>query len=387
MRRKDCIAIGSVLALLSAAPAGVRAQDAALLLGEYESTTLIVVHGDSVSARRGAGLVVPRPGGWWRVGVDAPSIRYPAQRADTDTTPDSLREPTMSAHGEELGHDACFAHIVWAAPLGTMPTLPDGDCAEGADPAGEYSFTFVSPVVLTMYAGITTDYAYNFRRGTIVATLDSAAHHPLVSIGGPGNVEDPPDPDPAFGVGRGDARWAREGARCNFEYNRDLRQSDEADSSEYDYRGTLIVRSPGRWRLDRYYANISYVGRGAEDDCILRIPVPERLTGWDRLTVQMTAIRTRVPKAIDAFTSPNGAVAVVLDSTATHVFRITQGALGPELGVIGPRPNWVRSVEMTTMSQWATGAAAGRWEMELAAVLPAVVEVRRGTATPARDRR
>ncbi|HEX8848010.1 MAG TPA: hypothetical protein VF761_00590 [Gemmatimonadaceae bacterium] len=401
MRRS---AIGGVLLAIGMAPAA-RAQDAALLLGQRETTLLIVVHGDTVSARRGAGLVVPRASGWWRVGVDGPSIDYPelrarvyprwradsiradsAQRwmaehpdtasAPTADAPDSLPPREMNMHGEELGHEACFAHVVWAVPLGTLPALPDSLCAEGAEPAGEYSFTFVSPAILTMYAGITTDYSYNFTRGTIVATLDSAARHPLTSIGGRSYDDDAVDPDPALGVSPHDAAWAREAMRCNVEYNKGIREEND-DTTSWDYVGTWIARTPGRWRYERYYANTSYVGRGHEESCVVRVPVPARITGWDRLTVPMPAIRKRVPKAMDAFTSPNGAVAVVLDSTGTRVFRLEKGALGRELASIP-------SVENPTMSQWATGGSVRRWEAELAPVLPEVLAVRPGGADAAK---
>lgn len=373
MRSAKVAAIGGALLVLGAAPVA-RAQDAAFLLGERETTVLIVVHGDSVVARRGAGLVVPRASGWWRVGVDGPSIEYPELRAPTEQP-----ERGMNMHGEELGHDACFGHVVWAAPLGQMPTLPDTICDPEAEPAGEYSFTFVSPSILTMYAGITTDYSYNFARGAIVATLDAAWRHPVTTIGGQRDGEHEIDPDPALGVPAGDRAWAREALRCNLSYNRGVHE-DAADSTETDYVGTWIRRTPGRWRFERYYANTSYVGRGHEDACVVRVPVPTRLTGWDRLTVPWSSVRRRYRKAIDVFTSPNGAVAIVIDSGAIRVLRLEQGALGRELGSIGSYHSMSSDVGNTTMSQWATGAAAGRWESELAAVLPEVLEVRKGEA-------
>ncbi|NUQ19492.1 MAG: hypothetical protein HOQ09_00875 [Gemmatimonadaceae bacterium] len=407
MRSAKVGAIGAALLVLGAAPVA-RAQDAAFLLGERETTVLIVVHGDSFVARRGAGLVVPLASGWWRVGVDRPGTEYPelrarlyprwrvdSARADSlqrwaaehphtitarDTAPTKQRERDMNIHGEELGHDACFGHVVWAVPLGEMPALPDSLCAPEAEPAGSYSFTFVSPSILTMYAGITTDYSYNFTRGTIVATLDAARRHSVTTMGGQHDGEHEIDPDPAFGVPAGDRAWAREALRCNLSYNRGL-HDDAADSTETDYVGTWIKRTPGRWRFERYYANTSYVGRGHEDVCIVRVPVPTRLTGWDRLTVPWSSVRRRYRKAIDAFTSPNGAVAIVIDSGGIRVVRLEKGALGRELGSIAPDNSMSSRVESTTMSQWATGASAGRWEAELAAVLPVALEVREGETT------
>jgi hypothetical protein len=422
MRPTRWIAIGTTVLVLFVPHDAVQAQDAALLLGQNDKTMLIVVRGDSVVARRGPGLIVPRADGWWRVGADVPSIDYPELRArlypkwradsirtdslerwaaahpdiaetsdpvqveDSSTTPDSLREPTTNMHGEELGHEVCFGHVIWAAPLGTMPALPDSICADNEEPAGEYAFTFVSPAVLTMSAGITTDYSYNFVRGTIVATLDSAARHPLISIGRRTYTEQEVDPVTALGVRTEDRPWLGEAVRCNIEYNQEVRAGDETDSTSFDYMGTWITRTAGRWRFERYYANTSYVGRGMESTCPIRIPVPAALTGWDRLTVPMATIRKRVPKAFDAFTSPNGAVAVVLDSTATRVFRIEHESLGRELGLIAPDPNWLRRLEMTTMSQWATGASAERWEKELTAVLPEVAKVTRLSAPGLKQR-
>lgn len=172
--------------------------------------------------------------------------------------------------------------------------------------------------------------------------LDSIARHPLTAISSGTDFFDRLLQGP---------RWSAELRRCDRRYNQESgRALTDDDTTEYDYVGATITRGPGRWRLVDYYVNQTNAGRGSEWSCELRIVVPERVTGWDRLTVPMAVIRRRVPKAFDAFTSPNGSIAVVLDPTSTRVFRVEKRELGRELAVIAPDPSAMRGVEMTTMS-------------------------------------
>lgn len=394
--------LGAILLALLTASVPVRAQDFALLLGEHDRTLLITVHGDTVRARRGAGIVVPRASGWWRVGVDEPTIDYPEFRArlyprwradsirqdsldrvareqpiepDTATHADTVEEePATNMHGEPLGQEACFAHVFWAAPLGSWPTLPPGGCPNGEEPSGEWDVTFVSPALLASYVGITTDVSYNFARDLVVVRLDSLARSPVSDMGvGSRDFEDEHDP-----------RWGREAARCNRWYNANF-MDDPDDPEPRDHIGTLIQRTPGRWRFERYYANMSYAGRGQVASCDLTIPVPASITGWDRLTVPLATLRKRFPKLLDAFTSPGSAtgtgIAVVIDTSGYRVLRVTKGVLGGELGVVPKRPDLIMwDAAVTVMAQWATGPGAARWERDLANVLTEAVSV---MSTPA----
>lgn len=406
MRSLLPLAIGP---LLLAVPATAPAQDVAFLLGRREHTVLIVVRGDSVRARSGAGLIVPRPTGWWRVGVDSPTVEYPELRArvyprfradsirqdsirrfdaehplppngGVDTPPaDTAAQEETNMLGEPIGHEACFGHVIWAAPLGSWPVLPDSICAEEEQGGGHWSFTFVGPTLVTMYTGITGDYSYNFARGMVAAPLESLRRTPVTGVdAGWELLEDERDP-----------RWRREVRRCTREYNRDFWDAPD-DTLAHDYVGTLITRAPGRWVYTRYYANTSTAGRGSESACDLQIPVPASITGWDRLTVPMRVVKQRVPDAVDAFTSPaqgGAAVAVVLVGDEARVFRVARGTLGAELGVValGSLPI-LPDAAGTMMAQWATGTAARRWEKELAPVLPEPIPVRRPSAAGAQHR-
>ena len=402
---------------------------AVLLLGVNPSnprTVAIEVVGDSVSIRSGAGLIVPRRTGFWRVGIGGPTTDFPELRgrvlaregidsllpqpvidsmvmaqyqaevvrqaaadsatevaASRDTVaPDTATddaEPQMNMHGERFGLGECFAQWTWAAPLGSWPTTPANfQCDSTESPGGEASFTFVGPEHLSLYTGVTSDVSYSFRRGSALGSTDY-----LVAHGLPGTDE---RLDGKGGPAAG-APLTREIARCEVEFVKALHGDDagyfEPMEDNPDYRGTVITRNAGRWVYSRYYALTSYAGRGWEYNCDLKIRVPKSVTGWDSLTVPWKAIKRQLPGAVDAYSSPRGDLLVVSTPAGVAVYRPRGSTLGAAIG----RATWESMLGYgmaggmepgyMVMDQWATGQGAERWARTLEPLLPRVAPVQR----------
>lgn len=423
MPRHSCFGFSSkvplaAVALIAIAAPPAAAQHSAFLLGitpGEQRTILVEIHGDTVRARSGAGFIVPRRHGFWRVGADAPLPSYPELRRQAvayyhiDTTlTDSARvamavaeEETRvretqaaeslaaakqqsdsaeetNAYGEPLGHEPCFARQLWAAPLGRWPVLAPPECGDGTEFGGDVFWRFVGPEHVSASLELTGDYSYGFARSAILGGIDSLARG-FASI----------DRDLAGGGGPATSASVRAAERkCNEGWIRGMLQQDPADYPEGvgDFRGTLIHRLSGRWGYARYYALTSRAGRGAETICEMSVRVPRAVSGWDSLTVPWRAIKRTMPSAFDAFASPSGDVIVVLTPTALVVRRRAASTLGKTLAEfpwteLHPMSILAADPEITAMSQWATGVNADRWTRELAPVLDRAAHAR-GKSTP-----
>ena len=382
-------------------------------------TVWIETVGDSLRISSGPGLIVPRKGGFWRVGIDAPTRDYPelrgrvlarqgrdsllpdsaiasleyaeqeaaahrdaeAARADTlPPAPDTMPEGEIltNMRGERLDEGVCFARWVWAAPLGAWPATPDvHDCEETEEPGGDATFTFVGPEHVALYLEVTADVSFSFARGATLGTMDSLAARGIRStndtLGGGG------EPPPTAAV-------KREIRRCDARWMTAVQGGVEEDGDSlfvHDFQGTYIGRGRGRWQYVRYYALTNYAGRGMEDHCELQTRLSRSITGWDSLTVPWEVVKKRIPNALDAYSSPRGDLLVVVTPKELMVHRASGVTIGRMLGratwqaVMGAQTMDVRDPSVAVMAQWATGSGAARWGKELAAVLPVAVPVAR----------
>lgn len=385
-------------------------------------TVWIETIGDSLRISSGPGLIVPRKSGFWRVGIDAPTRDYPelrgrvlarqgrdsllpdsaiasleyaeqeaaahreaeAARADTlppapDTVPEG--EILTNMRGERLDEGVCFARWVWAAPLGAWPATPDvHDCEADEEPGGDATFTFVSPEHVALNLEVTADVSFSFARGATLGTLNALEARGIRSTNVPlgGGGEPPPTAAVKREIRRCDVRWMR-AVQGGFDEQRD-------SLVVHDFQGTYIGRGRGRWQYVRYYAMTNYAGRGMEEHCELQTRLPRSITGWDSLTVPWEVVKKRIPKALDAYSSPRGDLLVVVTPRELVVHRTSGVTIGRMLGratweaVMGAQTMDVDDPRVAVMAQWATGSGAARWGRELARVLPVVV---RGRQSPA----
>jgi len=143
-------------------------------------------------------------------------------------------------------------------------------------------------------------------------------------------------------------------------FNREMAQ-------DMDYRNTVldiipnessfgIFRRNGMWIFKgrvNYMENSSYLYK---DFNINIIPTKE-LISFDQLLVPWKVIKSKVPEALDAFTSPNEDIAVVFTYGYILIYRIDNGTLSDE-----PIERIkLNSGEKVVMAEWALGKYSLLW--------------------------
>jgi len=118
-----------------------------------------------------------------------------------------------------------------------------------------------------------------------------------------------------------------------------------------------LVRKNGHWYLQ---GRINYQAGTKPNymDFNVNLIPPAKLIFYDALCLSWQNIKDRVPDAVDAFTSPNRDIALVLTKTKLFVYAISAGQLDSEpLTKIG-----MKEGESVIMAEWATGSYVDNWE-------------------------
>ncbi|KJR45231.1 hypothetical protein UF75_4375 [Desulfosporosinus sp. I2] len=120
-----------------------------------------------------------------------------------------------------------------------------------------------------------------------------------------------------------------------------------------------LIRKNGHWYLR---GRINYYDQDSNDpnymDFNVNLVPPAKLIFYDTLWLSWQYIKDRVPDAVDAFTSPNQDMALVLTKTKLQVYAISAGQLGNEpLAKID-----LQSGASVIMAEWATGSYVDNWE-------------------------
>lgn len=85
---------------------------------------------------------------------------------------------------------------------------------------------------------------------------------------------------------------------------------------------------------------------------------PANMVAYDMLHVPWTNIKDKVPLAVDAYTSPNNDMAIVITRNKVMVFSINEGNLGEE----PVRTFAIPDGSAVIMAEWATGDYVLNWE-------------------------
>jgi hypothetical protein len=112
----------------------------------------------------------------------------------------------------------------------------------------------------------------------------------------------------------------------------------------------FLLRRNGHWILSgRLFGKDAFGGEAYKNYDISLIP-PKALVSYDDLKVSWNSIKEKNPDAIDAYTSPNEDMALVLTKESIYVYSINKGKLSDKyLGKIKLKTN-----ETVIMSEWAT---------------------------------
>lgn len=127
----------------------------------------------------------------------------------------------------------------------------------------------------------------------------------------------------------------------------DIGQNDsfglERKMGHWFFKGRINYRKDDKTRFADYSINV--------------IP-PAEMIFYDELSVPWTAVKDRIPEAVDVFTSPNRDIALVITRTELVVFGITSGRLENQpLGRIS-----LKTGETVVMAEWAVGRYVEAWE-------------------------
>jgi hypothetical protein len=121
---------------------------------------------------------------------------------------------------------------------------------------------------------------------------------------------------------------------------------NEKDLKETDWG---VFRRGGRWILRGRIMN-------PYKEFDITYATPKSLIRYDDLYPSFNIIKTKVPEAVDAYSSPNRDFVVVLTSKELLVLEITDGKLGDIKNRIS-----LNDEEVAIMAHWATGAYVDEW--------------------------
>jgi hypothetical protein len=118
-----------------------------------------------------------------------------------------------------------------------------------------------------------------------------------------------------------------------------------------------LERKMGHWFF-KGRINYRKEGKAYFTDYNINVIPPVELIFNDELSIPWTAVKDRVPEAVDVFTSPNKDIALVITRTELIIFGISNGKL--ENRPLGKTA--LKAGETVVMAEWATGRYVKVWE-------------------------
>ncbi len=118
-----------------------------------------------------------------------------------------------------------------------------------------------------------------------------------------------------------------------------------------------LTRKNGHWILR---GRINYKENGEQDfiDFNIKAVPPTELVHYDELSIPWNGIKMKIPEVIDAYTSPNDDIAVVITHKYISIYPINNGELGKEpFEKIS-----LNDDEEVVMAEWAIGRYVNVWE-------------------------
>lgn len=118
-----------------------------------------------------------------------------------------------------------------------------------------------------------------------------------------------------------------------------------------------LFRAAGHWL---FKGRINYESQGVYkfSDFNINIIPSSELVFYDDLWIPWTQIKDRVPDALDAYTSPNKDIAIIVTRDRILIYEINSGVLG-DLPI--KRIN-LKNSETVIMAEWAGGSYMEKWE-------------------------
>jgi hypothetical protein len=95
-------------------------------------------------------------------------------------------------------------------------------------------------------------------------------------------------------------------------------------------------------------------------DFNVKVIPPSKLVSYDELCLSWSSIKARIPEAIDAYTSPNRDMAVIVTSNSLLVYSIENGVLSGS----PQRKIKLNEKETVVMAEWSSGKYTDKWDKE-----------------------
>lgn len=121
-----------------------------------------------------------------------------------------------------------------------------------------------------------------------------------------------------------------------------------------------LARRNGHWIIKGRLNKIEPTKSVPYVDFNIKAIPPQKLVSYDELHIPWSVIKSKVPETIDAFTSPNKNIAIVINSNSILVYTI-------ENDTISEKPLKkikLKDKETIVMAEWATGKYTDKWEKE-----------------------
>ena len=150
---------------------------------------------------------------------------------------------------------------------------------------------------------------------------------------------------------------AKKAFDSSFEVKKSLLNEDKSNRAsdiKLNYENYTMLRRNGHWVLS---------GKAIDNNCNsetfnIEYLLPKKLINYDRLSVNWSIIKDAIPSAIDAYTSPNGRISIILNKSYIYVYEISSGKIiGQPLTKIK-----LNNSETVVMAEWASGDFVDKWD-------------------------
>lgn len=127
-------------------------------------------------------------------------------------------------------------------------------------------------------------------------------------------------------------------------------------TEEVDYSNFTIYRTNGTWALKGRISDNN--SNNQPIDFPLGIKINETLCSYDTLIIPWKVLKAEIPLLVDAYTSPDGTMAIIITTEEIEVYEIEDGRLkGEPLSKIS-----LKNQESVIMAQWCENSYVSKWD-------------------------
>jgi len=217
-------------------------------------------------------------------------------------------------------YNRCTKDLLWVSPLGTEPDIKgiDVDCGENCDLYEEYEINYANEkyiVVTNSGEGSCRESAHPSSWHDYYWILIDNFAKKYDWIGDLAlNI---PDDIPKIFNKAFYENFLKDGKKVYDTLDKETKRALEETPSK-----VYLMRQNGKWHSGGEYYWNSEVDRGTTAEFEVSTLPPYSLVGYDSLSIPWDTIKTYIPNANDAITSPDGKVLVVIVGRSLNVYNL-----------------------------------------------------------------